>query len=32
MATGVQISDIYNPIIWDKSIQEAAIESSAFLQ
>jgi len=32
MATGVQISDIYNPIIWDKSIQEAAIESSGFLQ
>lgn len=32
MAVGVQISDIYNPLIWDKAIQEAAIESSAFLQ
>jgi hypothetical protein len=32
MAVGVQIADIYNPLIWDKSIQEAAIESSAFLQ
>ena len=32
MASGVQIADIYNPLVWNKSIQEAAVESSAFLQ
>lgn len=32
MATGVQIADIYNPLIWNASIQEAAIEQNRFLQ
>lgn len=27
----VQIADIYNPIIWDKSVQEAAVEQNRFL-
>jgi hypothetical protein len=31
MATGVQIADIYNPILWNKGIQEAAIEQNRFL-
>ena len=31
MATGVQISDIYNPVVFNKSIQEAAIEQNRFL-
>ena len=31
MATGVQISDIYNPLVWNGSIQEAAIEQNRFL-
>ena len=31
MGTGVLISDIYNPVIWNKSIQEAAIENNRFL-
>lgn len=31
MATGVQIADIYNPIIWNKDIQEAATEQNRFL-
>ena len=31
MATGVQIADIYNPILFNKGIQEAAIEQNRFL-
>lgn len=32
MATGVQIADIYNPLVWNRAIQEKAIEYNRFIE